>query len=535
MHIHEVLGLKDLLAGLAEGSLTVGGPAALDGVIATSTAALFSDLCSASARSIDGGGLAVRDWRLSRSTLWRGQMLRPEGGAVNWHRIAAMLAGGCGVRPASCPSWRWESMGGNRLEVAVVFTVPGFPRFRPLICGHRRHVPVKVLVAGDLTDEDLVRVLRLDDAERGVLLPDLLRVQRHLRSVSIPIFELTASGPIPPVPARTGNLARPGLKRAPTAEPAGNATATQPSKMRRVMLLARRWGFDDSVTPELFEELLARVTPRVTALPVGAPAARCVVESAVAQVTGACLSTMSYLRDRGLVSKCLMPRPAAIEVLLHMAARFPAATQNDFAGYWLALTSATGRYRRRERAQGDIAAIHRAPGWTEARAALLARMGSASPQGLDRQTLTSRGRRADPGLASLYAQACVASTVRVVDLADPDRVFPFANMELVDLWPGSGGPSLASCAVATADTARILAEHGGWTRAAYHALRPARSVLDSQRIPIPPASDAGSDTAALVKARGDELADMIGAFLVREARRALPGIHSGKEFRHDAR
>jgi hypothetical protein len=249
----------------------------------------------------------------------------------------------------------------------------------------------------------------------------------------------------------------------------------------------------------------------------------------------ACRATARYLQQAGISGDDVLSPPRAAETIAVLFARYPDQAPHDgFTRRWLVHVTARGRYHEQATGEaarrGDIQAVLASTSYAGAVAALAARIGPGEiptwgTEAMGRPTSLSRRTWAQPG--ALYALACreaVGGTV--TDLADPAVVCGDARLRLRPLWPNSPAArrTIAGHAWMTVGTATVIAQAGGWNRAAYEALDCPHAALAAQAIGIPAlVPDIEHELAGRTKA----LTDLVNTLLTQAGPLGETNLHGG--------
>jgi hypothetical protein len=444
---------------------------------------------------------------------------------VDGQQRSTALAGGAGIRPACYPPDVWDELGGPGLEVGIVLESTRRLHVQPM--RPRRHPQIRLgaLLRADLADIPVLIAQAAPNArphEAGQFAARLSDMRNRLLETTIPVSWLRGG-------------VRDAAESYRVLNQRASATVAHESEIETLYLdvvapgvrrdvldplqrYARQMGFAKVVTAPLVNELVQRQLPPAARRSLAVKAAEPIqIQRAAQCASDACAGVIDYLRHRGLADESLVYMPAAIGVLMHLAAHFPKALRDEFGRRWLVHALAGERYRARPyAAAGDVAAMLKATTYREATSVLVQRLLPARPPTpLSPRQLTSHAKGRFGVVASLYAMACARpSGLGAPDLSDPDMVFPHAPMSLAPLWRGDLQRSFGAFILATPATAEVLDRHGGWNRSAYEELRCGDEALDTQCIPKSWPEQPGTPAAAqLVKAREQAVLSMINGYL----------------------
>ncbi|TMQ99268.1 hypothetical protein ETD83_18115 [Actinomadura soli] len=443
---------------------------------------------------------------------------------VDGQQRCTALAGGAGIRPACYPPEVWRELGGPNLEVGPVLESTRRIYIQPM--RRRKHPQVRL---GDLLAAEPGEIPRLV-AEAGAgartheasqLAAELTDIRKKLLDTTIPLAWLHAGVRDAAESYRVLNKAS-STRTAHASEIETMYLDLACPGVRREVLdplwrHARREGFGAAATLPVLNEVVQRLLPpaaRRRSVFNGRPEQ---VDNAARRASRSCTAVIVALQRRGLVDPSLIAMPAAVGVLFHLAAHFEQAATDHLPYRWLVHALARGRYNGAAHLAGaDTAALLRAADYAAARTTLVQLMlpaGPPPPVTCD-QLIGRRGRFG--AVASLYAMAAACpSGLGVPDLAEPDAVFPEQQMRLVPLWPGPLEVSLGNFVLATPATAEVLDQTGGWNREAYERLCCGDDALAAHCLPMPSAGQTPVAAPQLVKAREQDLLQVINGFLRR--------------------
>ncbi|GAA4383892.1 hypothetical protein GCM10023088_51550 [Actinomadura verrucosospora] len=438
-----------------------------------------------------------------------------------------------GIRPGCFPEWIWEALGGPALQAGVVLESTRRLPIRPLRKRRHPQVALRDLLADDADIPELVIEAGVKEgsreaAEYAAKLGDM---RRQILNAGLPVSwhygDLASAAETYRRLNKDNGLADWEFQTV--------ALELVVPGARRDVLDPLRWkaasrGFSAVVTGKLLNELIQRQLPARTRRLKVDKADPAEVVAAVTRARHAVEGVMDRAERYGLVDASLIYMPAGLQLLMHLAARFPEALQDGFARRWLVHALVTDRYRTIQGlAEQDLRVVLSAASYQDACQALAVRMAADPWPGVADERLQSRVRGRFGTVATLYALACgCPAGLGVQDLLEPEAVFPSTPMTLVPLWRGELEHSLGNYVLATAATAEVLREHGGWTPAAYEQLRCGNDALDAQCLPVPARGTAAAVPEIVVKERERDLLRRLEVF-IQQMTPLLPHAHGQEE------
>jgi hypothetical protein len=403
---------------------------------------------------------------------------------IDGQQRATALAGGLGLRPAYLPESIWEEIGGPALAVALVLESPTAIHVRPLRDDRYKKGMPRIQL-GDLIVPEEVDIAQLvadagaatDAREANSFSAVLGELRNRVRATNISMAWVDG-GVEDAAEAYRLHTGKGSYLISPASEMQTVILALRAPGIRRDLLdpliqAAQAAGFAKVVTTSSINKIIQMQLPPAHRKLQAVTAPPEVIRTAVERTNAACRGVIAYLQAHGIIDGSLLSLPGAIHVLMHLAARFPQALQDDFVRRWLVHALVSNRHHAQDKGpREDMRAVLTALDYPAARRALARRAPSGPPTPLTVDNLHSGARGRFAEIKTLYAMAMASpSGLPIRDLSDPDVVFPYGDFSLVRLWAGELQHSFADYILATPATAEVLEQHGGWNRAAYEALR----------------------------------------------------------------